>query len=267
MCHPHHTWLFISTHKSICGQRLSSPSQFPIPNTFFYFHSHFPYYPFLCGSPSFQSFRSRPLTSSFLLIIHFFLYLKLTPPPLLLWQKGVFAFILYNCVEINGPVTQWQTCHYALNPFSIVRTRILWLYILSLSEPFRGMPHLHFVLPETMCKGVGEGRNHAHGGFRQFPPVMCELCNSKASLYCQADDAYLCRKCDKWVHCANFLAQRHIRCILCKTCQNLTQKYLMATSTELLLPTILTSTQQTHSNNANPNKCCSLMLTTPFLFL
>lgn len=64
-----------------------------------------------------------------------------------------------------------------------------------------------------MCRGVEEGNHgHAHGrdGCRQSPViqkgvvsaagvVMCELCNSKASLYCQADDAYLCRKCDKWV--------------------------------------------------------------------
>ncbi|XVE92874.1 hypothetical protein REPUB_Repub01dG0141300 [Reevesia pubescens] len=69
--------------------------------------------------------------------------------------------------------------------------------------------------------------------------VNCELCNSRASLYCQADDAYLCRKCDKWVHEANFLALRHIRCFLCSTCQNLTQRYLIGASNEVLLPSMI----------------------------
>lgn len=129
---------------------------------------------------------------------------------------------------------------------------------------------------KNMCKGVEDAN---HGGCRQFTaaekgvpvedPVMCELCNSRAQLYCQADDAYLCRKCDKWVHGANFLAHRHIRCILCNVCQNLTQKYLMGTSTELLLPTIVTCSQpDNHCNNgSNLNECCSVMLKTPFLFL
>uniref|UniRef100_A0A7N0ZUM7 B box-type domain-containing protein n=1 Tax=Kalanchoe fedtschenkoi TaxID=63787 RepID=A0A7N0ZUM7_KALFE len=66
--------------------------------------------------------------------------------------------------------------------------------------------------------------------------VRCELCNSRASLYCQADDAYLCRKCDKSVHGANFLARRHIRCMLCNTCQNLTRRYLVGAHREMLLP-------------------------------
>lgn len=128
-----------------------------------------------------------------------------------------------------------------------------------------------------MCRGVEEG-NHGHGGCQRSPvaekggvsvadAVMCELCNSKASLYCQADDAYLCRKCDKWVHGANFLALRHIRCILCNVCQNLTQKYLMGTSTEVLLPTIITCTKANDCNNGNLNTCCSVMLKRPFLFL
>ncbi|TYK13446.1 Zinc finger protein CONSTANS-LIKE 14 [Cucumis melo var. makuwa] len=139
-----------------------------------------------------------------------------------------------------------------------------------------------------MCRGVeegnhghGHGHSHGHGrgGCRQSPVIqkgdvsaagvlMCELCNSKASLYCQADDAYLCRKCDKWVHGANFLALRHIRCILCDVCQNLTQKYLMGTSTEVLLPTIIACTKANDcNNNGNLNTCCSVMLKRPFLFL
>ncbi|KAK1568228.1 hypothetical protein Q3G72_021958 [Acer saccharum] len=69
--------------------------------------------------------------------------------------------------------------------------------------------------------------------------VSCELCGSRASLYCQADDAFLCRKCDKWVHEANFLARRHVRCFLCNSCQNLTHRYLVGVSVEVKLPTIL----------------------------
>ncbi|KAL2474192.1 B-box type zinc finger family protein [Forsythia ovata] len=69
--------------------------------------------------------------------------------------------------------------------------------------------------------------------------VSCELCNSEASLYCQADDAFLCKKCDSFVHAANFLAQRHIRCLLCTTCQSLTRRYLVGTSVEVVLPTVV----------------------------
>ncbi|MBA0731206.1 hypothetical protein Golax_000076, partial [Gossypium laxum] len=95
-----------------------------------------------------------------------------------------------------------------------------------------------------MCKGLQQGSTSSSclkQGVSLSPNanprvstrlVKCELCNSRATLYCQADDAYLCRKCDKWVHDANFLAQRHIRCFLCNTCQNLTQRYLIGASHE-----------------------------------
>ncbi|CAJ1978991.1 unnamed protein product [Sphenostylis stenocarpa] len=98
-----------------------------------------------------------------------------------------------------------------------------------------------------MCKGIEE-KKHA-GSCRSLPPAekssfavtrgcstSCELCGFQASLYCLADDAYLCRKCDKWVHSANFLALRHVRCFLCNTCQNLTQRYLIGVSAEIVLP-------------------------------
>ncbi|MBA0682787.1 hypothetical protein Goari_024480, partial [Gossypium aridum] len=92
-----------------------------------------------------------------------------------------------------------------------------------------------------MCKGLEQGGNRSSSCLKQgFSSglVNCELCNSRASLYCQADDAYLCRKCDKWVHQANFLALRHIRCFLCSTCQSLTQRYLIGASHEVMLPTM-----------------------------
>ncbi|KAK5837018.1 hypothetical protein PVK06_012826 [Gossypium arboreum] len=79
-----------------------------------------------------------------------------------------------------------------------------------------------------MCKGLQQGSTSSSclkRGVSLSPNanprvstrlVKCELCNSRATLYCQADDAYLCRKCDKWVHDANFLAQRHIRKLVFK---------------------------------------------------
>uniref|UniRef100_A0A5B7BXP1 Putative B-box zinc finger protein 32 n=1 Tax=Davidia involucrata TaxID=16924 RepID=A0A5B7BXP1_DAVIN len=97
-------------------------------------------------------------------------------------------------------------------------------------------------------------------------PLSCELCSSQASLYCQADDAFLCRKCDKLVHGANFLAQRHIRCLLCNTCQSLTQRYLIGTSVEVVLPTIVSCTQRSQCNS-NVKTKCSRTLKMPFLFL
>ncbi|KAL3583115.1 hypothetical protein D5086_014176 [Populus alba] len=97
-----------------------------------------------------------------------------------------------------------------------------------------------------MCRGIHQERNNQGGSCGEEVVsskatsrlVCCELCGSRASLYCQADDALLCQKCDKWVHGANFLARRHVRCMLCNTCQNLTQRYLIGASTEVLLPTI-----------------------------
>ncbi|XP_060190378.1 B-box domain protein 30-like [Lycium barbarum] len=84
--------------------------------------------------------------------------------------------------------------------------------------------------PIPFCKGPlkdGESINESI--------ISCELCNSEASVYCQADDAFLCRKCDKWVHGANFLAQRHIRCLLCGVCKRLTRRFLIGTSSEVNL--------------------------------
>ncbi|KAF1886483.1 hypothetical protein Lal_00045715, partial [Lupinus albus] len=108
-----------------------------------------------------------------------------------------------------------------------------------------------------------------HGGScRNFQPKegatrgsrCCELCGLKASLYCQADDTYLCRKNE-----ANFLALRHIRCFLCNTYQNLislcntifwpstpliTRRYLIGTSLEVILPLNI-------PNNCNNDIKCS----------
>ncbi|KAL2328327.1 hypothetical protein Fmac_021754 [Flemingia macrophylla] len=107
-----------------------------------------------------------------------------------------------------------------------------------------------------MCQGA-----EIHGGSCRilFPPkevaslastTYCDLCGLKASLYCRADNAYLCRKCDKWVHKANILALRHVRCFLCNTCRNLTQRYLIGVSVEIVLP--LTAERLTPHHRARP---------------
>lgn len=115
----------------------------------------------------------------------------------------------------------------------------------------------------NMCKGAEPEKQ---GGFcSSFPPKesatttgsskCCELCGLQASLYCQADDAYLCRKCDKWVHGANFLALRHIRCFLCNTCQNLTRRYLIGASVEVVLPANVSWSKGNLPNNSTLRKC------------
>jgi hypothetical protein len=90
----------------------------------------------------------------------------------------------------------------------------------------------------------------------------CELCGLQASLYCQADDAYLCRKCDKKVHEANFLALRHIRCFLCNTCQNLTRRYLIGASVEMILPAHISWDKGNLPNNSTLIKCSKTHNTT-----
>lgn len=128
-----------------------------------------------------------------------------------------------------------------------------------------------------MCKGV-EGKKLG-GSCRSLPPegnssfaatrgcsASCELCGLQASLYCPADDAYLCRKCDEWVHRANFLALRHVRCFLCKTCQNLTHRYLIGISAEILLP-VRWIVQKQNLPNSTTDEFCSRTIKRPFIFL
>ncbi|KAH7861851.1 hypothetical protein Vadar_031755 [Vaccinium darrowii] len=125
-----------------------------------------------------------------------------------------------------------------------------------------------------MCRGTKA--EQSHGGFRwsdiqkeavsDNSTVACALCRSRASLYCQADDAFLCKKCDKWVHGANFLAQRHIRCFLCYSCQGLTHRYLIGTSTEVMLP-VIASWGEKNRCDSNVQMECSTTPKMPFLFL
>ncbi|XP_027060893.1 B-box domain protein 31-like [Coffea eugenioides] len=118
-----------------------------------------------------------------------------------------------------------------------------------------------------MCRGREEDQGHNSPSLcsrnkEEDGSIACELCSSKASLYCQADDAFLCRKCDRWVHGANFLAQRHIRCLLCSTCQRLTQRYLIGKSVEVILPTVVRLKESSQCDTED-----SESVKQPFLFL
>uniref|UniRef100_A0A3Q7J1Z2 B box-type domain-containing protein n=1 Tax=Solanum lycopersicum TaxID=4081 RepID=A0A3Q7J1Z2_SOLLC len=90
--------------------------------------------------------------------------------------------------------------------------------------------------------------------------IVCELCKSEAYVYCEADNAFLCKKCDKLVHTANFFAQRHIRCILCGICKKLTKRYLIGVSHEVILLKVVRCTNFDEQN-------CSTKVKEPFLFL
>ncbi|KAF1896916.1 hypothetical protein Lal_00034617 [Lupinus albus] len=51
----------------------------------------------------------------------------------------------------------------------------------------------------------------------------CELCEKKAKVHCDSDQANLCWGCDARVHSANFLVQKHVRVLLCRSCNCHTQ--------------------------------------------
>ncbi|KAF8090194.1 hypothetical protein N665_0483s0032 [Sinapis alba] len=49
---------------------------------------------------------------------------------------------------------------------------------------------------------------------------VCNTCRSAAcTVYCRADSAYLCTRCDAEVHAANLLASRHERVRVCESCE------------------------------------------------
>jgi len=48
--------------------------------------------------------------------------------------------------------------------------------------------------------------------------ATCEFCGGIATVYCPADWARLCLPCDRHIHSANVLAQRHLRTLLCHAC-------------------------------------------------
>ncbi|XP_030544261.1 B-box domain protein 30 [Rhodamnia argentea] len=129
-----------------------------------------------------------------------------------------------------------------------------------------------------MCRGIGrENSPRASGSFLKEgsscesspnkASVACELCGARACLYCQADDAYLCRQCDRCVHGANFLAQRHIRCLLCSTCQRLTQRYVLGPSLVVVLPSMVESWADQRDPGDAQDKSSGDNVRRPFLFL
>lgn len=130
-----------------------------------------------------------------------------------------------------------------------------------------------------MCKGVeekrgasfcrrvlSEGVSFSSSFGAKTGSTSCELCGLQASLYCKADDAYLCGKCDKLVHEANFLALRHIRCFLCNSCQNLTRRYVIGVSLEFFLPATVSVEDLLNNGNSRRN-CSRKQNSTPFSFL
>ncbi|PIN12538.1 hypothetical protein CDL12_14854 [Handroanthus impetiginosus] len=48
----------------------------------------------------------------------------------------------------------------------------------------------------------------------------CELCKKVARMFCDSDQASLCWDCDSRVHMANFLVAKHVRTLLCHSCQS-----------------------------------------------
>ncbi|KAK4420525.1 B-box domain protein 31 [Sesamum alatum] len=84
-----------------------------------------------------------------------------------------------------------------------------------------------------MCRRIREDERQlgcCWKGRRPRKEISCELCRSDASVYCAADGAFLCSKCDGIVHAANFLAGRHVRRLLCRGCRSLTRRYIIGTS-------------------------------------
>lgn len=128
-----------------------------------------------------------------------------------------------------------------------------------------------------MCRGLEEANQRDF--FRRLPipkevvqpdvlvgSVSCELCGKAASVYCEADRAYLCRKCDQKVHGANFLAYRHIRCFLCNKCNKFIHRYLIGVSNEVVLPFTMSWAQRNLCNSTAKTNC-SKRLKRPFLHL
>eukprot|EP00252_Welwitschia_mirabilis_P013496 TRINITY_DN2968_c0_g1_i1.p1 TRINITY_DN2968_c0_g1~~TRINITY_DN2968_c0_g1_i1.p1 ORF type:complete len:264 (-),score=6.09 TRINITY_DN2968_c0_g1_i1:170-961(-) len=55
---------------------------------------------------------------------------------------------------------------------------------------------------------------------RRMKIRLCELCGEEeARVFCCSDSAYLCEKCDEYVHSANFIVARHLRIVLCSRCR------------------------------------------------
>ncbi|KAI9073051.1 hypothetical protein K1719_044971 [Acacia pycnantha] len=76
----------------------------------------------------------------------------------------------------------------------------------------------------------------------------CELCGEEAYLYCGADSAFLCCKCDEKVHDANFLVARHIREVLCYYCRCLAGRQVSGTVAPCETITCQSCSPENHSD-------------------
>ncbi|KAG5032900.1 hypothetical protein AAZX31_06G237000 [Glycine max] len=50
--------------------------------------------------------------------------------------------------------------------------------------------------------------------------TTCVLCEKRAMMLCDSDQAKLCWECDEKVHSANFLVAKHSRVLLCRLCHS-----------------------------------------------
>ncbi|CAA7030251.1 unnamed protein product [Microthlaspi erraticum] len=120
-----------------------------------------------------------------------------------------------------------------------------------------------------MCRGVNEEESRSVDGgcrsicMRPSVSVRCELCGGDASVFCEADSAFLCRKCDRWVHGANFLAWRHVRRVLCSSCQKLTRRCLVGEDFHVVLPAVTTEENRTTTRSEEDSSDHEV----PFVFL
>ncbi|KAG1371007.1 zinc finger protein CONSTANS-LIKE 13 [Cocos nucifera] len=65
-----------------------------------------------------------------------------------------------------------------------------------------------------------EGREGEDKEGEEEKEERCDFCGeAKPLVYCQADDARLCLRCDRQVHAANSVCSRHPRSLLCDTCR------------------------------------------------
>ncbi|XP_071711274.1 zinc finger protein CONSTANS-LIKE 2-like [Rutidosis leptorrhynchoides] len=56
---------------------------------------------------------------------------------------------------------------------------------------------------------------------------VCETCRSSPStIYCEADSAFLCNRCDTTIHVANQLSSRHKRVWVCEACEEAPAAFL-----------------------------------------
>ncbi|KAJ0249059.1 B-box zinc finger protein 32 [Hirschfeldia incana] len=88
---------------------------------------------------------------------------------------------------------------------------------------------------------------------------LCELCGDEAHLHCDADSAFLCRSCDVKFHASNFLFSRHVRRIICPTCDSHTGD-LVSGSLSPAWPAKITCSCcgcGTSSSSSSASSCCS----------